>query len=400
MMKVKLKDIADINMGQSPKGDTYNNNNNGMPFLQGRKTFGRIFPFIDTWTTNPIKIAEKDSILMSVRAPVGDMNISNQKICIGRGLCSINMHNSNNKYLYYLLLANISKLKENSTGTVFDSINRTDLENLELNIENEENQNKIVNILGTIDDKIEENNQINDNLLNLTKSNYIQWFKKYKVPNKTLNLKNSEIGQIPDKWEIKWLKDVFFFQEGPGIRNWQYVEEDGTKFINIRCIKDDDLDLSTANMISNEEANGKYAHFMLKPWDVVVSTSGTLGRSQIIREEHLPLCLNTSVIRFEPLNGMDEYAFMYNYLISNEFLNLLDTLATGSAQRNFGPVHLRQIKLLVPDKDTLKEFNNINFPIIKKIEQNKSENIYLQNLRDTLLPKLMNGEIDLDKVEI
>lgn len=165
MMKVKLKDIADINMGQSPKGDTYNNNNNGMPFLQGRKTFGRIFPFIDTWTTNPIKIAEKDSILMSVRAPVGDMNISNQKICIGRGLCSINMHNSNNKYLYYLLLANISKLKENSTGTVFDSINRTDLENLELNIENEENQNKIVNILGTIDDKIEENNQINDNLL-------------------------------------------------------------------------------------------------------------------------------------------------------------------------------------------------------------------------------------------
>lgn len=237
-------------------------------------------------------------------------------------------------------------------------------------------------------------------MLNLTKSNYIQWFKKYKVPNKTLNLKNSEIGQIPDKWEIKWLKDVFFFQEGPGIRNWQYVEEDGTKFINIRCIKDDDLDLSTANMISNEEANGKYAHFMLKPWDVVVSTSGTLGRSQIIREEHLPLCLNTSVIRFEPLNGMDEYAFMYNYLISNEFLNLLDTLATGSAQRNFGPVHLRQIKLLVPDKDTLKEFNNINFPIIKKIEQNKSENIYLQNLRDTLLPKLMNGEIDLDKVEI
>ena len=104
-----------------------------------------------------------------------------------------------------------------------------------------------------------------------------------------------------------------------GIRNWQYVVDNGTKIINIRCIKDDDLYLDTANMISNEEANGKYKHFMLQEWDVVVSTSGTLGKNQIIRKEHLPLCLNTSVIRFKPLNGMDDFSYMYNYLISKEF---------------------------------------------------------------------------------
>ena len=103
---MKLKEFATINMGQSPKGETYNTDGNGMPFLQGRKTFGRIYPTIDTWTTNPIKTANKDEILMSVRAPVGDMNFANQEICIGRGLCSITAKNGRNKYLYYMLLYN------------------------------------------------------------------------------------------------------------------------------------------------------------------------------------------------------------------------------------------------------------------------------------------------------
>ena len=165
---MKLKDFATISMGQSPKGETYNTDGNGMPFLQGRKTFGRIYPTIDTWTTNPIKTANKDEILMSVRAPVGDMNFASQEICIGRGLCSINAKNSRNKYLYYMLLNSMNDLKQKSTGTVFDSINRNDLENLEINFHSEEEQEKIEKILGSIDSKIELNNEINNNLCNVT----------------------------------------------------------------------------------------------------------------------------------------------------------------------------------------------------------------------------------------
>ena len=185
-----------------------------------------------------------------------------------------------------------------------------------------------------------------------------------------------------------------------GIRNWQYVGVNGTKFIKIRCIKDDDLYLDTANMISNEEANGKYKHFMLQEWDVVVSTSGTLGKNQIIRKEHLPLCLNTSVIRFKPLNGMDDFSYMYNYLISKEFIDLLNAMACGSVQKNFGPTHLKQIKLKYPSREVLKAFSELVFPMIERIQKSKEENRTLEQLRDTLLPKLMNGEIDLDKIEI
>ena len=163
----KLGNIANITMGQSPSGSSYNNSREGKAFLQGNKTFGRLYPTIDTWTTEPKKIAKKDSILMSVRAPVGDLNIANEEICIGRGLCSIEMNNGNNKYLFYLLKNSISEIKSKTSGTVFDSINKTELEDIDVIDFNFDIQNKIIDILSKIDEKIELNSQINDNLLNV-----------------------------------------------------------------------------------------------------------------------------------------------------------------------------------------------------------------------------------------
>ena len=90
---------------------------------------------------------------------------------------------------------------------------------------------------------------------------------------------DSELGEIPEGWEVKPLPQAIDFKEGPGIRHWQYTNlEEGTRFINIRCIQKGDLVLSTANRIKNEEANSKYSHFHLMEWDIVVSTSGTLGK--------------------------------------------------------------------------------------------------------------------------
>jgi type I restriction enzyme S subunit len=209
-------------------------------------------------------------------------------------------------------------------------------------------------------------------------------------------------GVQPTTWAIKPLEDFILFQEGPGIRNWQYVPDGGTKFINIRCIQDNDLSISTANMISNEEAKGKYAHFMLNEWDVVVSTSGTLGRYAIVRKEHLPLCLNTSVIRFTPKISFDHFSYMFSYLTSNEFLGHLQTKSSGSVQANFGPMHLRQIEMVIPDDETLKNYHQTIFPITQQVVENRRQSQQLALLRDTLLPRLMSGELsvaDLDNAK-
>ncbi len=206
-------------------------------------------------------------------------------------------------------------------------------------------------------------------------------------------------GVIPERWRDVPLETFISFQEGPGIRNWQYVLENGTKFINIRCIQDGDLRLDAANMISLEEANGKYRHFLLNEWDVVVSTSGTLGRYAIVRREHLPLCLNTSVIRFVPQNAFEHFSYMFGYLTSYEFYEHLQTKASGSVQANFGPMHLRQIEMLMPTDEILRDYHNTVFPLIESIVENRRSSQQLATLRDFLLPCLMSGELSVADVD-
>ena len=303
-------------------------------------------------------------------------------------------------WLYYYLNSPIGKqiIKSLSKGTTQLILPLKDLRSLKIPVpKNISDQKKILSILTDIDKKIEINKRINKNLEQLIKYIYINWFEEFE-PFKDKDFYDTKLGSIPVGWDVKPLQEFIKFQEGPGIRNWQYVEEDGINFLNIRCIQNNDLVLDTANMISKEEANGKYAHFMLNEWDLVISSSGTLGRYAIVREEHLPLCLNTSIIRFTPMHSFDHYAYVYSYLTSRGFYHYLLTMGSGSVQLNFGPTHLKQIDLIVPPENILKEYNDLIFPLIKQMVTIKSEISKLTKLRDTLLPKLMSGEIDVSKI--
>lgn len=383
-MKCKLEDIVDVTMGQSPKSEYYNTEGKGYPFLQGNRTFGFKYPTFDTYTTVMTKRANAGDVIMSVRAPVGDLNITPVDMCLGRGVCSLRMKNGNQNFLFYMMKYYISHLLKKESGTVFGSVNRNDINGLEVDIpEDAQVQKKIARYLEMIDDKIELNNAINNNLEQQIQELYKEWF-----------ITNRE-----DNWQRIPLSDIIFFQEGPGIRNWQYVE-DGVKFINIRCINNGLIDTSTANKISLEEASGKYSHFMLEPYDIVMSCSGTLGRYAIVLPQNLPLCLNTSVIRFRPKQYKDDYSFVYGYMTSKEFLNQQITMANGSAQVNFGPTHLKKIEIVEPPVETRKKFNDLVFPLIETQISLRAENTRLVEIRDTLLPRLMSGEIDVSEVEI
>ena len=291
-----------------------------------------------------------------------------------------------------------NSLVSRATGSVQVNISkRAVIEEIPLKLPPLDVQRKIVHYLSLIDKKIETNEKINKNLEQLIKYIYINWFEEFE-PFKDEDFYDTKLGSIPVGWDVKPLQEFIKFQEGPGIRNWQYVEEDGINFLNIRCIQNNDLVLDTANMISKEEANGKYAHFMLNEWDLVISSSGTLGRYAIVREEHLPLCLNTSIIRFTPMHSFDHYAYVYSYLTSRGFYHYLLTMGSGSVQLNFGPTHLKQIDLIVPPENILKKYNDLIFPLIEQMVTIKSEISKLTKLRDTLLPKLMSGEIDVSKI--
>jgi len=126
-----LKDEFNLNMGQSPKGDTYNEIGEGMIFFQGRSDFGFRFPSVRMYTSDPKKIAKKFETLISVRAPVGDINMADSDCCIGRGLGSISHPKNYFSYTYYKMISIQSELKTyDNEGTVFGSINKETLGNI------------------------------------------------------------------------------------------------------------------------------------------------------------------------------------------------------------------------------------------------------------------------------
>ena len=142
-----LGEVADITMGQSPPGSSYNQISDGCPFLQGNAEFGVESPTPSYWTTEPRKMARKGSVLFSVRAPIGAVNIANTDYCIGRGLSSVSLHRGDNKYLYYLLRYLKPSIEQKGTGSTFKSITKTTLEDLVVPLPPLDTQRKIVAIL-------------------------------------------------------------------------------------------------------------------------------------------------------------------------------------------------------------------------------------------------------------
>ena len=147
------------------------------------------------------------------------------------------------------------------------------------------------------------------------------------------------------------LTDIVWFQEGPGVRNTQYTDS-GVKLLNVANLVDGKVDLSTSNRyISKEEAYGKYKHFLVDPGDFIIASSGIKvdyfdKKMGFVDETQLPLCMNTSTIRFKTLdsNVLNIRYFMY-YLKSFAFKEQLARQITGSAQLNFGPSHLKKMSM-------------------------------------------------------
>ncbi|MEE1277112.1 MAG: restriction endonuclease subunit S [Fibrobacteraceae bacterium] len=161
----KLPNIADITMGQSPDGKSYNENGNGVVFYQGRAEFGWRFPTRRLFTTAPGRMAKKYDTLMSVRAPVGDLNIANEDCCIGRGLAAIHSKDNHQSFVHYTITALKPKLDMyNGEGTVFGCINRDSLSNMEVIIPCKQNLDKFESLISALDAEIfyrsEENRRL------------------------------------------------------------------------------------------------------------------------------------------------------------------------------------------------------------------------------------------------
>ncbi|WP_445364301.1 restriction endonuclease subunit S [Microbulbifer sp. ANSA003] len=180
----------------------------------------------------------------------------------------------------------------------------------------------------------------------------------------------------PKGFEVKSLQDLLFFQEGPGVRKWQF-RESGVKLLNVKNIVNGELVLENSDKyLSEEEVSTKYSHFLAEEGDLVMASSGaTWGKVAWVKKADLPLCMNTSTIRFRPINNADiNREFMRGYLESVAFTKQVDRLITGSAQPNFGPSHLKQVELYLPPMELQRKYSMIEKLVKKVVSDLKASN--------------------------
>ena len=192
---------------------------------------------------------------------------------------------------------------------------------------------------------------------------------------------------VPVDWDIVPLAKVVFFQEGPGLRKWQWTDS-GMKVINVTNILGDGQ-IDTANtrrFISMEEFTKTYSHFSVNDGDIVIASSGnTYGKTGRISAKDLPLMMNTSVIRFHSGNAQllsDD--FLYAFLRSEFFRNQVESFVTGSAQPNFGPSHLKQMVMPLPPLRTQRRIASILSAYDELIENNQRRIRILEDMARSL----------------
>ena len=190
------------------------------------------------------------------------------------------------------------------------------------------------------------------------------------------------------------IPDVLFFQEGPGVRNTQYTTE-GVKLLNVANLVDGKVDLSKSDRyISEDEAYGKYKHFLCDAGDFVIASSGIKveyidKKMGFVDESMLPLCMNTSTIRFKVLddNKLRIRYFMY-YLKSQHFKDQLFKQITGSAQLNYGPSHLKKMIMPLISLSKQDEIIACMDKVQSVIEMRRQELVKLDDLIKARLNKI------------
>lgn len=366
--KLGNQDISNIIMGQSPHSSTYNREGQGIPFLQGKAEFGEIYPDIKLFCSDPIKVALKDDILISVRAPVGDLNIALKECCIGRGLAAIR---PNKAVLFYLYLFYILKLYKRfiesiSTGSTFKAIKKSDIENFEIPLPPLPEQKKIAEILSTVDQAIEKVDEA------IQKKEILKKGLQQKLLTQGIGnseFKNSDIGKIPIQWQSIELKKVINLKSGNYFKYSEF-EEDG-----IKCLKIDNVEIGHITWDSVSYLPKKYLSLypdlVLRPNDIVIALNRPIINGKlkigILKKEDSPSILYQRVGKLEVIHGDINLRFLYFVLSGDQFKRKISKYLIGTDQPYIRTPILLKIKIALPPLD---EQNRI-VEILNKIEQKK-----------------------------
>ena len=396
----KIEDIGIVVGGATPSTKDSSNYDGNIPWItpkdlanhNGRYiSHGERMISLQGFNNCSCQMLPKNSILFSSRAPIGYVAIANNELCTNQGFKSIIPNNNivDSLFLYYLLVYYKPVIENMGSGTTFKEVSGSVMKNLAINIPEIDEQKKIAAILSSLDDKIELNRRINRNLEQQAQALFKAWFVDFE-PFKNEKFVDSELGRIPEGWNIveanhfmKISKDSINPTKNPMCLYTHY------------SIPAFDKALTPEIQYGYEIKSNKF--LVHSGMTLFSKLNPRIKRIWFIDEVSNNSVCSTEFIPYESL-GLNYY-FLYCYLNSNMFYNQAMSLvngATGSHQR-FHPNETLKF-LFVYKKEIIEEFNVLIAPILKEMSKLSLETRKLTKLRDTLLPRLMSGELKIDNL--
>ena len=401
LKKIHISDIGKVVTGKTPRTSIVENYGGNIPFLTpsddlSYKSVPKTSKTLTEQGLNEVKncLLPPHSVCVScIGSDLGKVVMTLEPTITNQQFNSIIPNRQfNTDFVYYLMTLVGKELNYLSkTSTAVPIINKSSFSNYEVEVPNLKKQEKIASILSSLDDKIELNRRINGNLEQQAQALFKAWFVDFE-PFKDGKFVDSELGKTPAGWKVGLLNELIELQSGFAFKSDTFVEEGEYRLITIKAVQDGYLDISGASYIN--EVPIKMPHYcFLQIGDMLLSLTGNVGRVCLVGYNNL--LLNQRVAKIKPIKEMDRM-FAYTLFRRDEFKNRLIYLAKGTAQLNLSPIETIKQKVIIPPRHILNRYGTIANIMYDLILEKIQENIVLTEQRDTLLPRLMSGELNVN----
>ena len=382
--------MATINMGQSPPSSAVNDDGHGLPFIQGNAEFGPRSPRPEKFCTKPKKQARSGDILLSVRAPVGALNMADRSLCIGRGLAAVTATGMDSEFLWHALHWSVHHLGRVSQGSTFTAVNKRDLHTLEIPLPAPNEQRKIAAILSSVDDAIEKTQAVIDQV-EVIKRGLMQELFTRGLPGRHTEFKQSKMGEIPEAWEVYELSSLCFrmFVGIAQAATHAYTEQ-GVPIIRTTNIRENRIDVDNLLCITDEFAR-EMKRKTLCGGDVLTARTGYPGTSVVVPESLSGAqCFTLLVSRPGPRLRARFLCHIMNSDIGSQIVNRGQA---GGAQQNLNVSVFKKARVALPpleEQDAICDALDTCYALVDR-EKNWKGGLYAT--KTALMSALLTGEM-------
>lgn len=394
-----LSDLVDVIGGGTPKTTEESYWNGSIPWLSVKDFCGdKKYVYnteksitVEGLNNSSTKLLHKDNIIISARGTVGELamipyDMAFNQSCFGL----IPKGNNDPHFVYYLLKDKVRSLKSQTQGSVFDTITKATFDRIECADYSEEDQRRIASILSSLDRKIELNNKINADLEEMAQAVFKNWFVDFE-PFKNGKFVDSELGMIPEGWKVGRLDEIADVVGGstPSKAKPEYYTQKGIAWLTPKDLSNHPAVYTSRGEIDITEEGYNSTSTKLMPKGTILFTSrAPIGYISIAQND---ISTNQGFKSLVPKKAGTCFLYCFLKYVTPE----IENKSTGSTFKEASGALMKSLQVIMPDQKVFEEFEEIVSPLFARIESLEKESSRLSLLRDTLLPRLMSGEIEV-----